>query len=58
MLQLKLIGFLLGLLFSFALGLVHHLQLDVACVLLMTLHITELELDTFGLVLGRNFVIE
>jgi hypothetical protein len=45
-------------LFSFALGLLHRLQLEAARVLLMTLHITELALDTFGLVLGRRFVFK
>jgi hypothetical protein len=40
------------------LDLMHCLQLDAAHVLLMTLHITELALDTFGLVLGRQFVFK
>jgi hypothetical protein len=53
MLHLKFLGFLLGLLFSFALGLLHGLQLEAAHILLMTLHITEQALDTFGIVLGR-----
>jgi hypothetical protein len=52
------LGFLLGLLFSFALGLLNCLQLEAAPILLMTLHITELALDKFGLVLGRRFMFK
>jgi hypothetical protein len=44
-------------LLRFALGLLNCLQLEVAHVLLTNLHITELALDTFGLVLGRRFVL-
>jgi hypothetical protein len=37
--------------FGFALGLLYCLQIEVARVLLMNHHITELALDIFGLVL-------
>jgi hypothetical protein len=43
---------------GFFLGLLHCLQLEAAHVLLMTLHIAELTLETFGLVLGKQFMFQ
>jgi hypothetical protein len=52
------LGIFLGLLFSFALGLLHCLQLEASHFLVMTLHITELTLEKFGLVLGKQFMFQ
>jgi ABC-type nitrate/sulfonate/bicarbonate transport system permease component len=52
------LGFCWAFCLGFALGLLHCLQIEAARALLMTLHITELALDTFGLVLGRRFVFK
>jgi hypothetical protein len=42
----------------FDLDFLHQLQFEAACILSVTLHIIELKLDTFSLVLGISFVIK